>query len=80
MDYYPLPTAEDILSTLAEGKQSTTLDLSHAYTQLELDDISKEYLTLNTYKGLYRPNRLSYGINSAPAIFQRTMDHILSGL
>ena len=49
-------------------------------TQLEVEDTSKEYLTLNTHKGLYRLNRLSYGVSSAPAIFQRTIDKILSGL
>ena len=80
MNRYPLPTAEDIFATLAGGKQFTTLDLSHAYTQLEVEDTSKEYLTLNTHKGLYRLNNLSYGVSSAPAIFQRTMDQILSGL
>ena len=49
MDRYPLPTAEDIFATLAGGKQFTTLDLSHAYTRLEVEDTSKEYLTLNTH-------------------------------
>ena len=76
VDKYPLPTAEDIFATLAGGKKFTKLNLTHAYNQLELDEESTKMLTINTHKGLYQPNRLSYGVNSAPAIFQRTMDQI----
>ena len=80
VDKYPLPTTEDIFATLAGGKKFTKLNLTHAYNQLELDEESKKMLTINTHKGLYQPNRLSYGVNSAPAIFQRTMDQMLSGI
>ena len=82
VDQYPLPTAADIFSTLAGGVKFTKLDLAHAYNQLELDDASKQMLmlTINTHKGPYQPNRLSYGVNSAPAIFQRTIDQILAGM
>ena len=56
------------------------LDLSHAYQQVLLDDGSQKYVTINTHKGLYRYNRLPFGIASAPAIFQQTMEKILQGL
>ena len=35
---------------------------------------------INTRKGLFQYNRLLYGINSAPAIFQRAMENILQGI
>ena len=48
--------------------------------QMEMEDESKEYLTINTHRGLFRYNRLIYGIASAPAIWQRTMEQILQGI
>ena len=34
----------------------------------------------HTHKGLYEYNRLPFGVSSAPAIFQRTMENLLQGL
>jgi hypothetical protein len=47
---------------------------------LPLDDKSKEYVTINTHKGLYRYNQLPFGVHPAPAIFQRCMQAILEDL
>lgn len=80
IEQYPLPTAEDLFATLAGGKVFSKLDLSNAYLQLELDDQSKQYLPVNTHLGLFQFNRLAFGIASAPAIFQGTMDKILQGI
>ena len=80
IDQYPLPKPEDLFATLAGGKKITTLDLSHAYNQLELDEGSRKYVTINTHRGLYRYRRLPFGVASAPAIFQKTMDTILQGM
>ena len=77
---YPLPTVQDLFSTLAGGKLFTKLDLKQAYQQLQVDEGSQEYLTINTHKGLYRYTRLPFGVSSAPSIFQATMDQILQGV
>ena len=80
VDQHPLPKPEEIFVSLAGGQRLTTLDLSQAYQQLVLDDASKELVTINTHQGLYRCTRLPFGVASAPAIFQRTMDQVLHGL
>ena len=80
MDQYPLPKVDDLLATLARGKKFTKLDLTQAYLQLALHPESKEYCTINTHCGLYRFNRLPFGIASAPAVFQKVMDTILQGV
>ena len=54
VDQYPLPRPEDLFATLAGGKYLSTLDLYHAYNQLVLDESAREYLTINTHRGLYR--------------------------
>lgn len=54
--------------------------MSSAYQQLILEESSREFITINTHKGLYRYTRLPFVVSSAPAIFQRNMDTILSGL
>ena len=77
---YPLPNAEDLFATLAGGIVFSKLDLSFAYQQLQLDPESEQYLTIHTHKGLFRYHRLAYGVSTAPAVFQHTMDQILHGM
>ena len=80
VDGYPIPKIEDLLSNLAGGKTFSKLDLSHAYSQLVLNEGSKKYVTINTHKSLFRYNRLSYEISSAPGIFQRMIENLLQGI
>ncbi|KAK3930455.1 hypothetical protein KUF71_005189 [Frankliniella fusca] len=80
VDFYPLPTPEQVFATLANGQFFTSLDLSDAYTQLNLDSESQELCVINTHKGLYKITRLIYGVSSAAAIFQSTMDQILTDI
>ena len=68
---------EDLLSKLAGGKQFTKLDMNQAYQQLKLDETFRQYVVINTHKGLFRYTRLPYGITSAPGIFQRVMENLL---
>ncbi|KAK3930466.1 hypothetical protein KUF71_005200 [Frankliniella fusca] len=80
VDFYPLPAPEQVFATLANGNFFTSLDLTDAYTQLQLDADSQELCVINTHKGLYKLTRLIYGVSSAAAIFQSTMDKILNGI
>ena len=80
IDSYPLPRVEELLASLSGGNLFSKLDMFQAYLQLPLDEESKEYVTVNTHKGLYRYNRLPFGISSAPSIFQRTMETLLQGI
>jgi len=47
---------------------------------MSLAEECRDLVVLNTHKGLYRYNRLPFGVASAPAIFQKVMDTILQGL
>lgn len=77
---YPLPVPEDLFAKLNGGTIFSKIDFSDAYLQVEIDDSCKELVTINTHRGLYRYNRLPFGVKCAPAIFQQIMDTMLSGL
>ena len=79
-DSYPLPRTEDLFGSLSGGKSFSKVDLAHAYMQIPLDDETKKLTTINTHRGLFQYNRLPFGIASAPAIFQRTIETVLQGI
>ena len=80
LDTYPLPLIDELFANLSGGIRFTKLDLSQAYHQLQLDEESKKFTTVNTPSGLYEYTRLPYGISSAVGIFQRTVENILKGI
>nr|XP_022910195.1 uncharacterized protein K02A2.6-like [Onthophagus taurus] len=80
MDDYPLPRFEDITAKLSGGKYFSKIDLKDAYLQMEVHPESRKYLVVATHKGYFAYKRLPFGISFAPALFQRTMDQILSGI
>ena len=59
LDRYPVPKIEDLFATLSKGKSFTKVDLSQAYQQLPLEEESKEFVIINTTKGLFRYNPTS---------------------
>ena len=77
---YPMPRTDELLQSMAHGERYSKIDLSDAYLQVEVDDVSKQYLVITTTRGLYRYNRLPFGVSAAPAIFQSVMDQIIQGL
>ena len=80
-DGYKLPNANDVCAKLApNGAVFSVIDLVGAFNQIVLAEDSSKLLIMNTHEGYLAPKRLCYGIKTAPAIFQRTMDQILAGL
>ena len=70
-EQYPLPTAQDLYSTLAGSKVFKKLDLAHAYAQMSVDEASQSYMCINTHKGLYAYRKLPYGVKSTPKFFKQ---------
>jgi hypothetical protein len=72
-DGYKLPTIQDLFSKITPpgSKPSvfSKIDLAGAFNQLMLDDESAKVLVLNQ-QGLLATKRLSFGVKTAPAIFQ----------
>lgn len=80
VDKYPLPRVEELFAKLHGGQQFSKLDLQMAYNQCCLSESSQPITCINTHKGLYKFTRLVFGLSPAPAIFQRIMETLLSGL
>jgi hypothetical protein len=76
VDQYPVLRIEDIFANLAACEKFTKIDMRQAYLQLETEEESKKYLTVNTHKGLYQYNRKLFGVASEP-VWQGTIDQIL---
>ena len=80
LDRYPIPKIEDLFSKLAGGQLFSKLDMSQAYQQILLEEDSQKYVVVNTHQGLFKYKRLPFGVASAPGIFQRVMEGLLSGI
>ncbi|XP_036340020.1 uncharacterized protein K02A2.6-like [Rhagoletis pomonella] len=80
VEQYPLPTREALLHKIRQGKHFSKIDLKDAYLQMMLDEPSKQIMVVNTPLGLFQYQRLPYGIASAPAIFQRYLEQLLTGI
>ncbi|EZG42998.1 putative KRAB-A domain protein [Gregarina niphandrodes] len=76
---YPLPNTESLLQRVAQGRYFTKIDLSKSFWQIPLDEMSKKYTAFYGPDGLYEYNRLPFGLKTAPAIFQKVIDEVLSG-
>ena len=79
-EVYPLPRIEELFAAMAGGQLFSKMDLSHAYQQLVLEEESQKLVTITTHKGLFKYNRLPFGISTAPTVFQRVMENLLQGL
>ncbi|XP_065090368.1 uncharacterized protein K02A2.6-like [Ochlerotatus camptorhynchus] len=66
---YPLPLPQDIFTSLANCTVFSQIDLTDAFLQMEIDERSRQLLTINTHRG-YQYNRLSPGVKVAPGAFQ----------
>ena len=79
-EVYPQPTPDEMFAKMQGGKKFSKIDLTQAYAQVELEEESKQYLVINTSKGLKEPSRMPYGIKPATGIFQRHVVNALSGI
>ena len=78
--HYPLPTPEVVFNKLNGGVVFSKVDLSDAYLQIPVEVECSKLQCINTHRGIYKFERLAFGIKVAPAIFQQVMDTMLGGL
>ena len=67
----PLPCPEDIFAKLNGGNFFSKIDFSDAYLQIPIEEMSSKLLCINKHHGLYKLERLPFGVRVAPTIFSR---------
>ncbi|XP_046391594.1 uncharacterized protein K02A2.6-like [Ischnura elegans] len=77
---YPIRRIDEVLHSLRGSKYFCKLDLYKAYLHLRVDEEGSKIQTISTHKGTFRMNRLSFGIKTAPAEFNRILGQLLNGL
>ena len=76
-DVYPLPNIEHLIQRVAKAEFITTMDLTKGYYQVPLAEKDRHKTALVTPMGKWQFNKMPFGIQNAPAWFQRHMDHLL---
>lgn len=77
---HPLLHCNEIFTKLSNCRYFSQIDLSDAFLQVEIDEDSKNFLTINTHRGLFVYNRLPFGVTVAPSEFQSFVDVMIAGL
>ena len=77
---YSIPLILDLLDEMGRSKVFSIMDLKSGFWQLQVAEEDQPKTTFRCHLGLFQCKRRSFGLCNAPAVFQRTIDKILSGL
>ena len=80
MDAYSMPRVDELIDQLGDAKYISTLDLTRGYWQVPVEKAARHKTAFSTPFGLYQFNVMPFGLQGAPATFQRLMDKVLQGL
>ena len=80
MDTFPLPRIDDMLDQLGQCRYFSTLDLAAGFWQIRIHRESAEKTAFSTPQGLFEFRVMPFGLTNAPAVFQRLIQQVISGL
>ena len=80
VDAYPMPRIDDLIDRLGQAAYISTLDLTKGYWQVPVSAKDRPKTAFTTPFGLYQFTRMPFGLQGAPATFQRMMDRLVDGL
>jgi hypothetical protein len=75
---YPLPNIQELRASLAGATVFSTIYLSSAFHQLQLEPDDAPRTAFMTHKGLLEYVVLPFGLSNSPAILQNAMICVLS--
>ena len=78
-DTYPMPRVDELIDRLGGDKFITTLDLTRGYWQVPVAKADRHKTAFTTPFGLHQFKVMPFGLQGAPATFQRMMDKLVDG-
>jgi len=79
-DAYPIPNIVDTLDSLGKSKIFSVLHMASGYHQIAVKPEHKEKTAFSCHKGHFQFIKMPFGLNNAPATYQRCIDVVLLGL
>ena len=79
-DAYPIPNIVDTLDSLGRSKIFTVLDMASGCHQISVKPEHREKTAFSCHRGHYQFIKMPFGLNNAPATYQRCIDIVLFGL
>lgn len=78
LDRYPIPRPDAVFAALSGAQFFSTVDANKGYHQFRLAKESRWLTTFITEReGVWQYKRVPFGLQNAPAFFQRSMDSLL---
>jgi len=77
---YPIPNIVDTLDSLGRSKIFSVLDMASGYFQIAIKPDHKEKTAFSCHRGHFQLIKMPFGLNNAPATYQRCIDVVLMGL
>ena len=77
-DAYPLPRIRESFDALVGSRYFTTLDLASGYHQIAMYPKDQHKIAFVTPFDFYEYTRMPFGFTTAPAMFQRLIDGVMS--
>ncbi len=80
MPIHAMPRIDDIIDHVGRAKFISTIDLTRGYWQVPLAEGARTRSAFATPFGLFQFKVMPFGLQGAPATFQRLMDKVIRGL
>ena len=78
-DAYPIPRVDELIDRVGNASFISTLDLTKGYWQVPVAECDREKTAFMMPYGLFQFRRMPFGLQGAPATFQRMVDKLLDG-